>query len=99
MCDDRTGCKDCEWQCPELWAENREAWELWNAVKTQWRTGTAGAGGMVSPCPIGLDYTAVYQVAKTLDIEITPALLNQLQALEFYELNRSPKECDDSGGE
>ena len=58
-----------------------------------------GVNGFISPCPVGLDYTAVYTIAKTLDIEITPALLYQMQALEFYELNRKPGEGDAVGSE
>lgn len=56
-----------------------------------------GAQGFISPCPVGLDYTAVYMVAKTLNIDITPAILSGLQALEFYEKNHKPEDGDDSG--
>lgn len=52
----------------------------------------AGANGCIGPILIGLDYTAVYAVAKTLNIEITPADLYKLQTLEFYERNRKPEE-------
>ena len=97
-CRDWTECGKCEWRCPDLWPENRESWELWNVAKTQWRTGVMGAGGMIGPCPVGLDYVAVYQVAKTLNIDITPGLLYCLQALEFYELNSKPGGGDDVGG-
>jgi hypothetical protein len=53
-----------------------------------------GMEGFITPCPIGLDYPAVYAVAKTLNIDIAPATLFKLQALEFYEKNRKPKEGD-----
>jgi hypothetical protein len=37
---------------------------------------------------VGLDYTALYQVAATLGIEIGPGLLKKIQALEHAALNR-----------
>jgi hypothetical protein len=95
---DQTECEDCECRCPELWEENKEAWKLWCAVKTQWRLGITGMNGMMSPLPIGLDYPSVYTVARTLDMDMTPALLHKLQTLEDFEIERF-KEGNDHGGE
>lgn len=54
--------------------ENGAAYELWCAVSSQLRTDF----GQV----VGVDYNAVYQVAETLGIDITPAMLTKLRALE-----------------
>lgn len=54
---------------------------MYKAVCTQWRT--TGMGYKV-----GLDYNAVYLVAKTLLIDMNMAMLNKLQAIEAAELNR-----------
>lgn len=61
---------------------NRDIWLLWANVNTQWRI--AGMEGT----PIGLDYNAVKIVAETLDIELTPANLHKLQALENATLSK-----------
>lgn len=48
----------------------------------------------------GLDYSAVYQVAETLQLEITPALLEKIQALEAHMLlavNKKPEGGTNSG--
>lgn len=34
----------------------------------------------------GLDYTAVYHIAETLGIEMTPAILKKIQSIEYEEL-------------
>ena len=38
--------------------------------------------------PIGLDYTAVCHVAKIAEMDITPAVMGKIQALEHHELKR-----------
>jgi hypothetical protein len=71
--------------------DNRDAWDLWQAAKTQWRV---GMGGLV-----GIDYTAVRQIAVVLDIDMTPALLYKLRELESYTLQYCmKKEADNHGG-
>ncbi|MDU2063781.1 MAG: DUF1799 domain-containing protein [Sporomusaceae bacterium] len=95
---DQTDCDECEYKSPGVWWENKTAWQLWIAVRTQWRTGIIGAAGMMTPCPTGLDYPAVYATAKILEIDVTPALFHKLQALEIFELKRV-KEGANSGGE
>ncbi len=90
---------ECEFRCPPLWDDNLDAWDLWMAIRTQWRVGIVGAAGLVGPQPIGLDYGAVYAVARTMMTEITPAVLRKLQALEIFEVNRKPGEGDDNGSQ
>ncbi len=77
-------CSICEGRCPDLWPDNYPAWELWIRVQTQWRVAPSGD-------LIGLDYSALYQVAKSLDIEMTRANLEKIQALEVWTLNRKRK--------
>ena len=89
-------CKDCEGRCPDLWEENREIWDLWLSVKTQWRVGIMGAQGFMCPVPIGLDYSAVHSIAETLDIDISPAVLHKLQALEGFEIKRAREDNNGS---
>ena len=54
--------------------ENTEAWELWQAVSTQWRAGGMGL--------IGLDYPAVEMVAGKLDIEFDATTMKKIAAIE-----------------
>ena len=77
-------CRKCEARCPDLNPENVPAWIWWQAVATQWRAGPAGA--------IGLDYLAAFRVAKIIGVEVHPANLMRLQALERAELNRVRKQ-------
>lgn len=58
---------------------NLKALELWNRIQTQWRTGYDG--------PTGLDYNALYRVARTIGTRIDRAMLDKIQALEFDLLN------------
>ena len=67
-------CAGCPGRCPDLLPENGPVWELWRAVSGQWRVGARG--------PFGLDYPAVYLVAETLGVEMTPANLRRLRSLE-----------------
>jgi hypothetical protein len=54
--------------------ENKDAWELWCACSTQVRVTFGGA--------IGIDYNAMFQVARALGIEITPGMLKKVSAME-----------------
>lgn len=60
--------------------ENEDIWELWALSCTQWRA----TGFSV----IGLDYNAVFKLAETYEIELTPAEFNKLRCLEARELER-----------
>nr|DAU13100.1 MAG TPA: protein of unknown function DUF1799 [Caudoviricetes sp.] len=64
--------------------ENQEAWYLWKHTQTQLRTSFAGV--------VGLDYTAMQQVAEVLGIALDLAMLHKIQVLEgllLKEANRS----------
>lgn len=84
---------------PDLMEENESIWELWQAVRSQWRIGIIGFEGFIYPQPMGLDYNAVYAVARTLLFDITPAALKKLQALESYEIKRKPREGEQDGSQ
>ena len=56
-------CRTCPDRCPDVLTDNLDAWTIWAAVRTQWRT--AGMDGAI----IGLDYGAMYAVAKSLCID------------------------------
>ena len=47
---------------------NREAWMLWRHTQTQLRTSFAGV--------VGLDYTALRQVAEVLGVALDLAMLH-----------------------
>ena len=79
--DKAIDCNTCEYRQPELDQANYDVWYLYQAVCTQWRT-LAYVGRT------GLDYNAVYAVADTLGIDITPAVLEKLRAIEMEELVR-----------
>jgi len=68
-------CDKCDYAQPKLLPGNYEAWELWNAVTTQWRVGSMGI-------LLGLDYTAMFAVADILGIDMTPAILTKIRVLE-----------------
>ncbi|MBQ7418165.1 MAG: DUF1799 domain-containing protein [Acidaminococcaceae bacterium] len=55
--------------------ENREVWQLWSYCNGQVRT--AGLGSVV-----GIDYNAMFKVADLLGIDMIPAVLAKVQALE-----------------
>ncbi len=76
-------CRTCPDRCPDVLTENIDAWTIWAAARTQWRT--AGMDGAI----IGLDYGAMYAVADSLCIEMTPANLTKIQALEHATVKRS----------
>jgi hypothetical protein len=64
----------------DLWEENEEAWELWEAAYTQWRSSGFGR--------TGLDFPAVGLIAGWLEIEMTGPLFRKIKALERFELSR-----------
>lgn len=63
--------------------ENREAWYLWRHTQTQLRTSFAGV--------VGLDYTALRQVAEVLGIDLDLAMLHKVQTLEGVMLQEVSK--------
>lgn len=81
-------CPGCDFERPKLLNSNLEAWSLWNSVSTQWR--------MAKVRPIGLDYTALYQTAQIMHIEMNISMLRKIQALEIAYLD-SFKEVGNSG--
>lgn len=84
-----TPCEGCEHRRPMLMAENRIAWHLWRHVQTQLRTTFSGV--------VGLDYTAVFLVARVLGITMDEAILTKLHALEailIEEVNTHGHERD-----
>ncbi|MBW2024372.1 MAG: DUF1799 domain-containing protein [Deltaproteobacteria bacterium] len=82
----KADCNNCEWKQPELRPENQEAWELWQAVQTQWRSGPSG--------PIGLDYGVMMKVARLLGVDLSPAVFGKIQALEKQTLDHWVKSHD-----
>lgn len=76
-------CNSCPNQCPELNQDNLPAWELWATVQTQWRT---DMGQLV-----GLDYNALYLVAESLNIRMTPGNLQRIKSLETAQIQSSRK--------
>lgn len=74
---------ECENRCPNLVDNNYETWVLFTNIRTQWRT--AGMSGVM----VGFDYNAVYAVADTLQIEVTPAVLYKLQMLEHKAVSKA----------
>lgn len=78
-------CGGCEWgpaHAPVLWGENDDAYELFQASMTQWRSG--GMGGAV-----GLDYPAVFKVARILEIDLDRVMMGKIRALEKDTLKRA----------
>lgn len=74
-----------------LWAWHLPALQLFDAMRTQWRT-AAGMGGLVF---LGLDYGALSLVKQELELPASdPELFKQLQAMEraaLRYLNRPSK--------
>lgn len=89
MADTAPDCGQCEWgqEAPTLWPENREAWELWRRVQTQWTPD--GLGGL-----LGLRVEAVTHWARLLGIRPTVALMGKIHALERATIlaSREPRE-------
>lgn len=68
--------------------ENEEAWDLWQASATQWRTGGMGM--------IGLDYAAVALVAEKMELDFCGQTLKRIAALEREVLSsQSDKRASD----
>lgn len=66
--------------------ENVETYQLWRYCNTQLLTSFGGV--------IGIDYNAVFKVAEVLCIEVTPAVLAKIRALEdvmVKEVNKDAK--------
>lgn len=68
--------------------ENWDVWELWLALKSQWRTVSVTTDKFCMIRKTGLDYSSLYLVAKTLDIEITTSVLNKIRELETAVLEK-----------
>ncbi|WP_459900084.1 DUF1799 domain-containing protein [Desulfobaculum senezii] len=66
---------------PQLHADNAEAYRLWRAACTQWRATGFGV--------VGLDYPALFAVADIVDVDVTPRVLELVQGLERFELQRA----------
>lgn len=71
-------------------AANAPALELWCHVGTQWRTGFCG--------PTGLDYNALYRVARTMGTRLDKALLKKIQTLESDFLQEMEERRKQEGG-
>ena len=78
------GCSECKSRCPDLMYANELIWQIWILVNTQWRV-TFGA-------MIGLDYNALKVVTDTLDVTLTPGILQAIKALEMWTLDYQAKE-------
>lgn len=67
-------CEGCENARPFLLPGNEDAWELFCLCSSQLIVGMNGA--------IGINYMAIYKVAETFGIEVTPAVFNKIRTLE-----------------
>jgi hypothetical protein len=76
-------CNKCEYKKPDLLPANEDAWELFEAAGTQWRSSGFSF--------IGLDYTAVYQIAAVMGIDSTATLHEKVRILESITLERINK--------
>lgn len=71
---------------------NKPVWFLWTKINTQWRSNGFGV--------IGLDFPAVFEIAKIYDIEINRSVFEKLKVLENKELIKQQKEqSNNQGGE
>lgn len=64
---------------------------MWNSITTQWRT---DFGALV-----GLDYPALFAVAKCLNIDVTPAMMEKIRLYEQKEIEKWQKESDKHGSQ
>jgi hypothetical protein len=64
----------------EIWLDNWPVFRLFNALRTQWRTGACGA--------TGLDYTAIRDVASYIGVKKRqiPEMFHDLQLMEAEAL-------------
>lgn len=69
----------------EVWPEHWQAFEVFCAMQTQWRIGSAGMGGSV---PTGLDYHAMSAVMEFLNVSADERgdLFADVQAMESAAL-------------
>lgn len=74
------GISDFAGEEVEVWPGNWQAFRLFNAMSTQWRTGACGA--------TGLDYTAIRDVASYIGINKRqiPEMFHDLQLMEAEAL-------------
>lgn len=47
---------------------------------------------------IGLDYAALFQVARVLDIKITPGLMRKIQVLEHHDIKKNREQIEKKRG-
>ncbi|WP_279388694.1 DUF1799 domain-containing protein [Pseudodesulfovibrio tunisiensis] len=80
ICGASDACAECDWRRPDLWPGNEDAWSLWVASSTQWRSTGFGI--------IGLDYPAVKLVSETIGMRFTPGLFAKIRLLEMESLAR-----------
>jgi len=71
----------------ELMPENRDAWDLWLEISTQFEMSMMGR--------TGLKYEAMYREADRMGISIDNGMKRKIRSLEVYELNRKPAKDDD----
>lgn len=90
-------CETCDYRMPEIAPLNMKAYTVWSRSYTQWRYGSIGGMGGAAPVPMGLDYNAVFAVARMLDIELSPGDFIKIQKLERFELNRMREMVKDGG--
>jgi hypothetical protein len=64
-------------------AENYDVFELYDCIKTQWRSGGFGR--------IGLDYSEVRFWANELDIDLSPCMWKKIRILESLAVKSSAK--------
>lgn len=76
-------CGECESSFPILEGSNNDAWMLWTLCDTQWRMAFGGA--------VGLDYTAIFEVARVMMITVTPSVFNKIRLLEHLQLEKMNK--------
>ena len=79
-------CGQCEGRCPDLMPENRAAFGILMAGRSQMRVGFGGF--------YGFDYLALRMVAQTLGISIRPATLRKIQAVEQVILKKQGEKKD-----
>ena len=61
--------------------ENKDAWELWIEIQTQWRVSGMGI--------VGLDYNLIYAEAERLGIDLSVCTMCKIKALEYVTLKGS----------
>lgn len=76
----KRACSLCAGHCPALLRGNKGIWSFWQIANSLWRFGPQG--------PVGLDYTAIFQIAPLYRIAMTKSIFEKLKALENRELIR-----------